>query len=53
VGESEKLVAKLLKMAPENPPSIIFINAIGSLSSQRAEGNKRASSRQVKMKLLV
>jgi ATP-dependent 26S proteasome regulatory subunit len=41
MGESKKLVAKLLKMAPENPSSIIFIDAIGPLSSQRAEGNER------------
>jgi transitional endoplasmic reticulum ATPase len=39
VGESEKNLTKLFKMASKNAPSIIFIDEVDSIAKNRAEGN--------------
>ncbi len=52
VGESEKLIKQLFKMANEKAPSIIFIDEIDSMCGNRSD-NENQSSRRVKTEFLV
>eukprot|EP00755_Sulcionema_specki_P033122 Sspe_Gene.100093::Locus_74768_Transcript_1_1_Confidence_1.000_Length_921::g.100093::m.100093/K12196/VPS4; vacuolar protein-sorting-associated protein 4 len=52
VGESEKLVRNLFRMAREKKPSIIFIDEIDSLCSARGSGESDSTQR-VKTEFLV
>jgi len=52
VGESEKLIRALFKIARDKKPSIIFIDEIDSLTGSRSDGENDAT-RRVKTEFLV
>lgn len=52
VGESEKLVKAMFAVAAEVQPSIIFIDEVDSLLTERSEGENEAS-RRLKTEFLV
>jgi vacuolar protein-sorting-associated protein 4 len=52
LGESERLVKQLFKMARENRPSIVFIDEVDSLCGSRNEGENE-TSRRIKTEFLV
>lgn len=52
VGEGEKLVRALFHVAKEKEPSVIFIDEIDSLLSQRTD-NENESARKIKTEFLV
>lgn len=52
LGESEKLVSQLFTLARENAPSIIFIDEVDSLCSQRGD-NESEAARRIKTQLMI
>lgn len=52
LGESERLVKQLFKMAREKKPAIIFIDEVDSLCGSRSEGENE-TSRRIKTEFLV
>lgn len=52
MGESEKLISTLFKLAREMQPSIIFIDEIDSVCGARKEGDHE-SMRRVKTEILI
>ena len=52
MGESERLIKHLFKMAREKKPAIIFIDEVDSLCSSRNEG-ENDSTRRIKTEFLV
>lgn len=52
VGEGEKMVRSLFFLARERQPSVIFIDEIDSLLSQRSDGENE-STRRIKTEFLV
>jgi len=52
MGESEKLVRELFKMASANKPAIIFIDEVDAIASKREEGQHEAS-RRIKNEFLI
>jgi vacuolar protein-sorting-associated protein 4 len=52
MGESERLVKQLFKMARDKKPSIVFIDEVDSLCGSRSEG-ENDSTRRIKTEFLV
>eukprot|EP01025_Chloroclados_australasicus_P068955 TRINITY_DN9644_c2_g1_i2.p1 TRINITY_DN9644_c2_g1~~TRINITY_DN9644_c2_g1_i2.p1 ORF type:complete len:436 (+),score=62.56 TRINITY_DN9644_c2_g1_i2:247-1554(+) len=52
MGESEKLVRELFKLAREQSPSIIFIDEVDALTGQRGD-NESEAARRIKTEFLV
>lgn len=52
LGESEKLISSLFKVARLKAPSLIFIDEIDSVATRRGEGTESGGERRVKTQLL-
>ncbi|CAD8067879.1 unnamed protein product [Paramecium sonneborni] len=53
VGESERLIKELFIMARESKPTIIFIDEVDSMTSNRESGSGNEASSRVKTQFLV
>ena len=52
LGESEKLISGLFKVARLKAPSLIFMDEIDSVATKRGEGSESGGERRVKTQLL-
>ena len=52
LGESEKLISSLFKVARLQAPSLIFMDEIDSIATKRGEGSESGGERRVKTQLL-
>ncbi|MFX1501590.1 MAG: AAA family ATPase [Promethearchaeota archaeon] len=52
LGESEKLISSLFKVARMKAPSLIFMDEIDSVATKRGEGSESGGERRVKTQLL-
>ncbi|MFO8018658.1 MAG: AAA family ATPase [Promethearchaeia archaeon] len=52
LGESEKLISSLFRLARLKAPSLIFIDEIDSVATKRGSGNESSGERRVKTQLL-
>ena len=52
LGESEKLISSLFKVARLKAPSLIFMDEIDSVATKRGEGSESGGERRVKTQLL-
>ncbi|MFX1343750.1 MAG: AAA family ATPase [Promethearchaeota archaeon] len=52
LGESEKLISSLFKVARLRAPSLIFMDEIDSIATKRGEGTESGGERRVKTQLL-
>ncbi|MHA2399224.1 MAG: AAA family ATPase [Promethearchaeota archaeon] len=52
LGESEKLISSLFKVARLKAPSLIFMDEIDSIATKRGEGAESGGERRVKTQLL-
>ncbi len=53
LGESEKLISALFKVARIKAPSLIFIDEIDSVATKRGSGSESSGERRVKTQLLT
>ena len=53
LGESEKLIKELFKLAKEEQPSIIFIDEVDSIATKRGSRDEIGGERRIKTQLLV
>ncbi|MHA1265230.1 MAG: AAA family ATPase [Candidatus Helarchaeota archaeon] len=53
LGESEKLIKELFKLAKEEQPSIIFIDEVDSIATQRGTRDEVGGERRIKTQLLI
>ncbi|MHA1273970.1 MAG: AAA family ATPase [Promethearchaeota archaeon] len=53
LGESEKLISSLFKVARLKAPSLIFIDEIDSIATKRGTGSESSGERRVKTQLLT
>ncbi len=53
LGESEKLIKELFKLAKEEQPSIVFIDEVDSIATQRGSRDEIGGERRIKTQLLV
>ncbi|NVM54543.1 MAG: AAA family ATPase [Candidatus Helarchaeota archaeon] len=53
LGESEKLIKELFKLAKEEQPSIVFIDEIDSIATQRGSRDEIGGERRIKTQLLI
>lgn len=53
LGESEKLIKELFRLAKEEQPSIIFIDEVDSIATQRGSRDEIGGERRIKTQLLV
>jgi vacuolar protein-sorting-associated protein 4 len=53
LGESEKLISSLFKVARIKAPSLIFMDEIDSVATKRGEGHEGGGERRVKTQLLA
>ncbi len=53
LGESEKLIKELFKLAKEEQPSIIFVDEVDSIATQRGSRDEVGGERRIKTQLLV
>ena len=52
-GEAEQKVREVFKIARENSPTVIFIDEIDAIASERGGGNEAEASRRVKNEFLI
>ncbi|HUY01106.1 MAG TPA: ATP-binding protein [Candidatus Deferrimicrobium sp.] len=53
LGESEKLIKELFKLAKEDQPSIIFIDEVDSIATARGNRDEIGGERRIKTQLLI
>jgi vacuolar protein-sorting-associated protein 4 len=53
LGESEKLIKELFKLAKEDQPSIIFIDEVDSIATDRGNRDEIGGERRIKTQLLI
>jgi vacuolar protein-sorting-associated protein 4 len=53
LGESEKLIKELFKLAKEEQPSIVFIDEVDAIATQRGSRDEIGGERRIKTQLLI
>ncbi len=53
LGESEKLIKELFKLAKEEQPSIVFIDEVDSIATKRGSRDEIGGERRIKTQLLI
>ena len=53
LGESEKLIKELFKLAKEEQPSIVFVDEVDAIATQRGSRDEIGGERRIKTQLLI